>query len=99
MTVSNTTAMIGQIQICFRRNTPVRVIVRPTLVLANVMCAPPCRFPSCDARNQAMGFKFIGALPTLPGQRTRFPPTTSIIDAESSRVPLAKSLARSRLRH
>ena len=40
---SSTTAMIGQIQICFFRNSPVREIERPTLDLAHVMCGPAGR--------------------------------------------------------
>ena len=40
---SSTTAMIGQIQICFFRNTPVREIERPTLDVAQVMCGPAGR--------------------------------------------------------
>src|SRR5262245_40709801 len=39
MPASSTTAMIGQIQSCFLSNSPVREIVRPTDVLANVICA------------------------------------------------------------
>ncbi len=35
--LSSTTARIGQIQICFFRNSPVREIERPTLDLAQVM--------------------------------------------------------------
>ena len=44
MTASSTTAMIGQIQSCFFRNSPVRVIDRPTEVWPNVMC--DCPWPS-----------------------------------------------------
>jgi hypothetical protein len=53
---SSTTAMIGQIQICFFRKTPVREMLRPTLEVAQVMwgewrCCPPAVL-----RNQESGF-------------------------------------------
>jgi hypothetical protein len=53
---SSTTAIIGQIQICFFKNTPVREIERPTLDVAHVICA--ARHVALG-REATIGLKFI----------------------------------------
>jgi hypothetical protein len=60
MMVSSPTAMIGQIQSCRFRKTPVRETVRPTLEVAHVMCGDGRRFPLADRRNKVE--KFIAVL-------------------------------------
>jgi hypothetical protein len=65
--------MIGQIQICFFKKTPVREIERPTLEVAQVMWGERARFPLTDRRNQleifivACSIRILGMRDAEPG--------------------------------